>query len=460
MSKAQTRTRIPESRTAILLPAILLVSAVVIGGQADALPWTDMLLQLLAVIVGVGIVSRKIERDGERLRTLSHVYIVLLFAIGFLHLVPIPWSLWSSLNPSDQARQVLTELDIASGWRSYTLDPHGAFTYLLVLLPPVAMFLAVSRMGMNDRVKMIGIVVLLAVISALLGLMQFASDTRNLYFYDVTHLGYSVGFFANRNHHTDLLIVGLLLGSALFLGPLHARFDKDKLRWVMLATLVILMLTSILATGSRAGFALAVFAGIAIMLQFIGFGRGAFLPFMVVSMLLLFLLAMAAFSGNTLFVETLARFERDDELRFEVWPIIIGHVGEYMPFGTGIGSFVPVYGSQEPLQQVDSSFLNHAHNDYLEVALEAGIPGIILILLFIGLFALAAVRSVRLAGDGAYSAIAKMAAVGVVVFLGHAVFDYSLRTTSLSVVFALLCGLLMPMPKSPEMASGSRANMA
>ena len=43
------------------------------------------------------------------------------------------------------------------------------------------------------------------------------------------------------------------------------------------------------------------------------------------------------------------------------------------------------------------------------------------------------------------------AAAGIVVLLAHSVVDYSLRTSSLAITFALLMGLLMPLP-----ATGAR----
>ena len=43
----------------------------------------------------------------------------------------------------------------------------------------------------------------------------------------------------------------------------------------------------------------------------------------------------------------------------------------YMPWGSGLGSFVPVYAMTEPPRDVlANTFANHAHNDILELWLE------------------------------------------------------------------------------------------
>ena len=46
----------------------------------------------------------------------------------------------------------------------------------------------------------------------------------------------------------------------------------------------------------------------------------------------------------------------------------------YMPFGSGVGTFVSVYPGFEPAHDAISNvYANHAHNDLLEVWLEGGV---------------------------------------------------------------------------------------
>ena len=45
----------------------------------------------------------------------------------------------------------------------------------------------------------------------------------------------------------------------------------------------------------------------------------------------------------------------------------------YMPFGSGLGTFVPVYGMfEKPADAMANTFANRAHNDVLEFWLEGG----------------------------------------------------------------------------------------
>ena len=59
-----------------------------------------------------------------------------------------------------------------------------------------------------------------------------------------------------------------------------------------------------------------------------------------------------------------------------------GFGGEHIALGSGVGSFQRVYRHFEDHSAVTRTFANHAHNDYLELALETGIPGILLLVLF------------------------------------------------------------------------------
>ena len=55
---------------------------------------------------------------------------------------------------------------------------------------------------------------------------------------------------------------------------------------------------------------------------------------------------------------------------------------DYMPFGSGLGTFVPVYGSYEKPRDMLASYANRAHDDVLEFWLETGAAGLALMLLF------------------------------------------------------------------------------
>lgn len=83
--------------------------------------------------------------------------------------------------------------------------------------------------------------------------------------------------------------------------------------------------------------------------------------------------------------------------------------------------------------------MNHAHNDWLELLLETGIPGMALaaLLLFWGA---RRARAIWRAEDR--DRFAQAAVIAVTTMLLHSLVDYPLRTAALSAVFAACIALI------------------
>ncbi|MBK8068856.1 MAG: hypothetical protein IPK27_14895 [Rhodanobacteraceae bacterium] len=116
--------------------------------------------------------------------------------------------------------------------------------------------------------------------------------------------------------------------------------------------------------------------------------------------------------------------------------------GQFGWLGTGLGSFPAVYAAYEPIDLVGPKILNHAHNDWAELWVELGVLLPMAALAF-GWWLWRRVR--ELAASGTLSPgenALRLAGIGVIGVLAcHSLVDYPLRTTSLSVVFALACAL-------------------
>jgi O-antigen ligase len=139
----------------------------------------------------------------------------------------------------------------------------------------------------------------------------------------------------------------------------------------------------------------------------------------------------------------LQRFDTDNQLegRSDRWPLVAETAQTYLPLGSGIGSFDSVYRSVEPLEELDSTFFNQAHNEYLETWLEAGWLGIGLVLAFLVWYFRRSWTAWK-APPSREADLQRAASIGIGVLILHSVGDYPLRTVTLTVVFALCCGLL------------------
>jgi O-antigen ligase len=128
---------------------------------------------------------------------------------------------------------------------------------------------------------------------------------------------------------------------------------------------------------------------------------------------------------------------------------------DYMPLGSGLGTFVPVYATFErPEDTILNTFANHAHNDFLELWLNTGVVGLALAGMFVIWLVLRSVelwRSAAPAGASEFDwTLARAATIVVGLLLAHSLFDYPLRTGAMMAVMAFACALLIEPPLSAE----------
>jgi hypothetical protein len=151
------------------------------------------------------------------------------------------------------------------------------------------------------------------------------------------------------------------------------------------------------------------------------------------------------------FVGLMQRVEAQglDDLRWPLAQVTSQAAIANLPFGSGFGSFTPVFDkfAQRTLLLDQGRYVNHAHNDWLELWLTGGAPAIIVT---IGFLVWVVAMTFRLWSHGQPEesvldlALARAAPIVIVLLLLHSAVDYPLRTTALSVLFAIACGYLIP----------------
>jgi O-antigen ligase len=124
---------------------------------------------------------------------------------------------------------------------------------------------------------------------------------------------------------------------------------------------------------------------------------------------------------------------------------------DFLPFGSGLGSFRQVYHLYERPEQVTNTYVIHVHNDYVEFALEMGVAGIIVMALFLAWWAVAVWRVWRTAEAGPFARAASIASAAILV---HSLVDFPLRTAAMSACFVMCVALLAdrraPRAKEPS----------
>jgi O-antigen ligase len=440
---------VSNPRPRLAVAALLLVVAYALGGSAGALPGRGMVIELVAILAILLIIN---NWTGPRP---SNSVLLALFAVmglPLVQMVPLPAQIWTAF-PGRHVATDITHLIDPTMWRPLTLDPNATLKTWFALLVPVAMFLAIIQMPSRERLWLVIALVAIAVTSAVLGLLQITSGSDLLYPFVSDHKGLPIGFFANRNHQAALMYAAVCFMVALTqIGFVAERFPAAR---AVAAGVAILLIATVFATGSRAGMVLMV-VSLLLSLLIVFRSRISWKSALVGSAILLIGSALLLNSGVVRgSVERLLSQSSDG--RYEFWPEVLYSLGSYFPAGAGLGSFATSYQATEQLATVGTHYVNHAHNDYLEVALEAGAPGVLLVGLLLLLYATCAWRVLVRDPEGDANLLARAAAIAILCLLLHALVDYPLRTFGHLALLGMLAGLLFR-PPGPTAVDGKRAN--
>lgn len=397
-----------------------------LGGSAraaQAIPIELCAAALLAVVI-----LRPLP--AVRGRNAALAFIVALVLLIAAQLLPLPIDWWRALPGRDLAHSILVVANAVPDTHPISLDAEATLSLGMCAIVPIALFLATLQSSAREREVLVLAFVVLGSASALLGVAQVAASSG--YLYASAHEGTSTGFFANRNHHADLVQTTMLM----LVGWACMREADRRVRLAMLGVVFLFALLTIITT-SRAGvglLALSVPVSVALLFSDRRIGWRALLPLVLVSGG-----GLALVLTSDALAPIFARFEgATDDVRSLFWRESLVAIDRFWPVGSGLGTFVPVYATIEDLQRIDAFVVNHAHNDYLEIALEAGLVGVALIVAFFALLVERALR-IRRAPDASLRAAAL---ASIVVVLLHSAVDYPLRTFTMLAPFAVMLGFL------------------
>jgi O-antigen ligase len=364
-----------------------------------------------------------------------------VLALTLLHLVPLPPGIWKQLP----GRGLIAEIDELAGlqetWRPLTMVPEATRNAAYSMAVPVAAALLAAQLDEAMHRRLLLVILGLAAISGAISLAQAAGTDWQLYD-EATRLS---GLFTNRNHQALLLSLTIPI-SAAWAALQASNGQAPGFAKVVPIAITFVVIPLVVLTGSRSG---VIVSGIAlaslplfwrdrvrrgtedprrITLKGVGW---------VASILVIaaFWYAIAASRETALdrLQENLQ--ESDVGLRPPVWSSIVEMIGHYLPWGTGIGSYAQAYQILEPAGLLRPTYSNHAHNEWLEIALTAGIPGLAILgvaALFLGW---AAWRSLRASGIPVrYSRLGVLVIIMLVIASTP---DYPVRTPILAALLAL-----------------------
>lgn len=388
----------------------------------------------LWLVAGLGSALCRPHQSSVVSRALLPVH-----ALFLAQLVPLPAGFLRALSPGSFAAHFLP--DPGDGrFRPLSVSPSATIEAWLYFAGLQGLFLALQGLPRHRRRTLA--YVLLGVIVGLAGegLWQSRSEHPS-WLYGRIPVDAPVGLreatfgpYLNRNHFATAMALGAALASGLALALVRERGSLQRLlasaatmaQAVVLGGASLLLVLSAAASGSRSGAGAAIAAVAVIMARTLG-ARRLLLPFAAG-------IAILALSGAAA-VDRLMRLDIVTS-RWAPWADMTNLWRFFPVFGAGIGSFREAYWPYQ--MNAAYEFWQHAHNEYLEWSIEAGVAG----LLVVWLTGRALRRSVVLA------VWARDASIGVLVASGlQALLDFPMRIPANAAL--LICVLALGASTDP-----------
>ena len=438
----------------VLLVLLVLLAPLPLGSNRD---WSWSLAAALTGLVGIVwllaglarplIVSPQLHPAIPVLFMLAVAWVVLQ-ATG---LTPAGWAhpLWS------MAGETLGE-PLAG---RISLAPEDSWTALMRLVSYALVFLVALQLGREERRarRVFGWLTVAGLAYAVFGLAVYWGGFHPGWLFGDRVLAHDLrSTFINRNHFATWQGLTILCALAYF----YQRMSRPETRpyavpkdreekveaFVLEAwkpmTALLLMVTALVLTHSRAGFVAAV-AGAAMLLWLLdrrlaarpGSGRRTFSRITAGTALLV--ASIAFYLTSEVLMDRINRTDITAEERVAVFGNIQRGIGDNPALGFGYGTFADGFRLYD--QNEGAVHYDRAHNTWLENAFELGIPAALLLYGALAGVALTCWRGVRRRRrDWVYPATGVAAAVLVGT---HATVDFSVQIPAVAMLFALILGI-------------------
>ena len=381
---------------------VVIVLALLIGGGTAQGLWTDHLLELLmlpALFLGLGGLS------STRLVLAAKILVLLITALMLVQFLPISRTVLLGPNSPGGIQTAL-----------FSPVPQQSLEAALFATAVLGFFLYLARFSDEDLERCLSFVAVGVLVNFVVGVLQLSYGSR-VAVSGALPFTITSGLFANENHLSSLIYASIPLLAYRCLGR--------KRHLGLYGVLAFLFVGFLFAVGSRAGMAIA--SSLSLLSLFWFLQKDLTQPRMAIA-ILLWLLSIV---GIVLWLGYDSAIEND--LRAVFFATTLRAIADHWLMGAGLGTFTMIYPAYEAPQNIVSVYANHAHNDFLELFLETGLPGLFLFVAFLLL----------VIGSFTRSRLSQAAFIALLALLLHSTVDYPLRTMALGVVFAYLCAVIL-----------------
>nr|MDU9044921.1 O-antigen ligase family protein [Candidatus Electrothrix aestuarii] len=429
--------------------------------------WSIITVELLVALAGIFyfLPSAGKKASSSYYRVPGILPLLLLLAWMLLQLIPLPLSLVRIVAPNIcQAYQpILTLPTLGNLYAWLPLTVNYKETLLEVLrLSSYALFyvLTIQLLTSSRKLRLtITLVTGLAICIAFFAILQRITAPDTLFWFRKLSDGkQAFGPWVYKNHYAGFMVMlcPLVLSQFFLYRPVYGR--ADTLRGKIVAFFSesktalylgwgfgsIVIFASVFLTQSRGGI-LSIICSLLFFLFFISRQQEKIGKAQLFILFAGFLILVGWYSWEPISDRFLAIFDsetgrvKDDRLL--IWQDTFQIIKDFFLTGSGFGTFVDIFPSYKTLP--DDLLYDHAHNDFLELLSNGGVPAGLLGGWFIASVLHVGYKMIHLRRDsfsvfpavGAFSGLA-----GLLVYSG---FDFNLHNGANGLYFFFLAGLLV-----------------
>jgi O-antigen ligase len=418
----------------------------------SARPWAWDLLGILALaLLGLSEAYEAMRPSrSDMLKPLLPALLMGGLVMAWIIFQSLPWDLFGLHHPLwDRASEVLGRPLAAS----LSIDREASRVHLFRLLTYAAFFIAAWQIGRRPEAahRLLRAFAVIATVYALYGLVEFVSPVpRILWFVKEAYVTDVTATFVNRNSFATFAGLSVVAHLVLIADVLARKTDMRSRRSFLLsladsllgdAKWLVLGLVvcggALLMSHSRGGL-ISALSAVAVLMVLVLAAPAARAPWRVwfAGIGIAGLAIIVVLTGATTF-DRLDAMSKDLEMRPKIAAAALRALGDNWLTGTGYGSFGDIFPLYQPLNVVGNVGL--AHNDYLENAVELGVPAAtLLVATILYLAGCCLVGVFRRRRDMIYPLAGTAATVMVGV---HSAFDFSLQIPAVTVTYAVMLGV-------------------
>jgi O-antigen ligase len=413
--------------------AAIIIIAVLLFGAVEV--WSGTVMLFLVFTVGLIWVVRK---EYTAYQTTGPDKLLLITGLCFIlytiiQLIPLPLFLLKILSQHTFDIHNFYSLD-ESTFAQISLYPYKSFLESITFFAFYIIF-AISLHNFKNRailIRTLYILLIFGFILSLFAVIQKATWNDKIYWFRELTLGGSpFGPFVNRNHFAGFIGMLVPLGIGLSL------VERTRSKKILFGFMTVIMTVSLFFSLSRGG----------IMSFVAGFGLFSILvmqskiqqkKILAIGLFFLALSSYLLYLGIDPIVDRFYQTDITKEERLIVWSASLTAIKDFWLTGSGLGTFLDLFPLYQPADI--KSIYDHAHNDYLEVILETGVIGFIIMIIFIAILIRTIIKS-NLQGRTGILLIAAVSSAFTMCM--HSITDFNLHILSNALCFSMVLGMVI-----------------